>query len=81
MVNSCQIKLKYAKINDILMIDSILATNRKVDLFCRKTKLKTQMTHQQKAVQDQIKAEIFFGTLESPLWLEIGDNLLKSDLS
>ena len=38
---------------------SILATNRTVDLFCRKTSLNGQMTHQLKAVQDQIKAENF----------------------
>ena len=36
------------------------------------------MTHQKKAIQNQIKAEIFFVSLRSFHWLEIGDNLLKS---
>ena len=57
---------------------SILAMNRKVDLFCRKTNLKTQMTHQQKAVQDQIKAEISQNLRDLLIWLEISNNLLQS---
>ena len=60
------------------LIGSILSTSRKIDLFCRKSSLKSQMTHQQKAVQNQIKAEIFLASLRSFHWLEIGDNLLKS---
>ena len=38
---------------------SILSTNRKIDLFCRKRSQEGQITHQKKAVQDQIKAGIF----------------------
>ena len=41
------------------LIGSILSTNREIDFFCRKRSLEGQMTHQKKAVQNQIKAEIF----------------------
>ena len=37
-----------------------------------------QMTHQKKAVQNQIKAKFFLVSSRSAQWLEIGDNLLKS---
>ena len=63
------------------LIGSILPTNRKIDLFCRKTNLRSQMTHHQKAVQDQIKAEISQNLRDLLIWLEIGDNLLNSYLS
>ena len=60
---------------------SISATNRDVDLFCRKSNPSKESTHRIEAVTNQIKARKIFATLRSLLWLEIGDNLLKSFLS
>ena len=54
-------------------MSSILATNREVDLFSRKTSWNTQITHQLKAVQDQIKAEISQNLRDLSIWLDIGN--------
>ena len=56
------------------LIGSIISTNREIDFFCRKRSLEGRITHQKKAVQDQIKAKIFLVSLRSAPWLEIGDN-------